>query len=160
MHTRAVTISVVLRTSVLVATARDFAERAQASRVVLLVDRGDDRPATMLEWDEGSLELVEDGVPGVPPDDPDLPLPLGDLRPPPASAVHVHAEAGELHAPVGAIGHLADALLDLAAALGGRSVATAEWTTADPEQPLTLAARAGEPVIVALGDDQFELPAA
>jgi hypothetical protein len=151
---------VVLRTSVLVATARDFAERAQAARVVLLVDRGDGRPATMLEWEDGSIELVEDGVPVLPPDEDDLPLPLGDLRPPPATAVHVHAEAGELHAPVGAIGHLADVLLDLAAALGGRSVATAEWATADPELPLTLAARAGEPVIVALGDEQFELPGA
>lgn len=144
----------------LVATVQDFAQRASASRVVLLVDRGDDRPATMLEWDGGTLELVEDGVPTVPPEGDDLPLPLGDLRPPPASAVHVDAAAGELHAPIGAIGHLAESLLDLAAALGGRSVATAEWPTADPERPLTLAARAGEPVVVALGEDQFELPSA
>lgn len=149
-----------LQTSVLVATVRDFAERSAAQRVVALMDRGDDRPATMLEWLEGSLELVEDGLPAPLPDEPAAPLPLGDLRPPPASAVHVHAEAAELHAPVGAIGHLAEALLDLAAALGGRSVATAEWPTADPELPLTLAARPGEPVIVALGDDHFELPLA
>jgi hypothetical protein len=149
----------VLRTTTLVATVRDFAERSQASRVVVLLDRGDERPATMLEWLAGSLELVEDGIPVVVPDEPDAPLPLGDLRPPPASAVHVHPGAAELHAPIGAINHLADALLDLAAALGGRSVATAAWPTADPDVPLTLAARAGEPVIVALGDEHFELPA-
>ena len=101
---------------------------------------------------------MEDGAPRPIPDEPAAPLALGDLRPPPASAVHVHAERGELHAPVGAIGHLADALLDLSAALGGRSVATAEWPTDDPELPLTLAARQGEPVVVALGDEQFELP--
>ena len=147
-----------VQTDVLVATVTDFAERSQAERVVVLVDRGDDRDATMLEWLDGSLELTEDGAPAPLPEAAAAPLALGDLRPPPASAVHGHGEAGELHAPVGAIGHLADALLDLAAALGGRSVATAEWATADPEQPLTLAARVGEPVIVALGDDQFELP--
>jgi hypothetical protein len=148
----------VLRTSTLVATVRDFAERSQAERVVVLLDRGDERQATMLEWLDGSLELVEDGIPVVVPEEPDVPLPLGDLRPPPASAVHVHAGEGELHAPIGAINHLADALLDLAAALGGRSVATAAWQTADPDVPLTLAARAGEPVIVALGEEHFELP--
>ena len=147
-----------LRTPVLIATVRDFAERSQAQRVVVLLDRGDDRPAAMLEWLEGTLELVEDGMSAPLPAEEAPPLPLGDLRPPPASAVHVHAEAGELHAPIGAIGHLADALLDLAAALGGRSVAAAEWATADPDHPLTLAARPGEPVIVALGEDQFELP--
>jgi hypothetical protein len=145
---------------VLVATVLDFAERSSAQRVVMLVDRGDERPATMLEWHDGGLELVEDGVPAPLPDEAAAPLPLGDLRPPPASAVHLHARDGEpeLHAPVGAIGHLAEALLDLAAALGGRSVATAEWPTSDAHQPLTLAARAGEPVIVALGDEHFELP--
>ena len=148
----------VLPTPVLVSTIRDFATRSEASTVVLLVDRGDERQATMLEWDDGALELVEDGIPVLISDEEAAPLALGDLRPPPASAVHVHAEAGELHAPIGAIGHLAEALLDLAAALGGRSVATATWPTADPDLPLMLAARAGEPIIVALGDEQFELP--
>jgi hypothetical protein len=151
-------MGVVVRTAVVVATVRDFAERAAAQRVVSLVDRGDERAATMLEWLGGAVELVEDGIPVVPPEEPVAPLPLGDLRPPPASAVHVHAEAGELHAPIGVIGHLADALMDLATALGGRSVASAEWPTADASRPLTLAARAGEPVVVAIGDDQFELP--
>ena len=113
----------------------------------------------MLEWFAGSIELLEDGVPVALPEEDSAPLALGDVRPPPATAVHVHPEAAELHAPIGTIGHLAEALLDLAAALGGRSVATAEWATADPQLPLTLAARAGEPVIVALGDEQFELPA-
>lgn len=148
----------VLPVPVLIATVRDFATRAEAVSVTLLVDRGAERPATMLEWEDGALELVEDGVPVLVGDEEGAPLPLGDLRPPPASAVHVHAEAGELHAPIGAIGHLAEALLDLATALGGRSVATATWATADPELPLMLAARPGEPIVVALGDDQFELP--
>jgi hypothetical protein len=155
---RHVTICSVLETETLVATVRDFAERSQAQRVVALVDQGDGATAAMLEWDDGAMELVVDGAPTPLPELEGAPLPLGDLRPPPATAVHVHAEAGELHAPIGAIGHLAEALLDLAAALGGRSVATAEWATADPELPMTLAARQGEPVIVALGDDQFELP--
>lgn len=148
-------------TDVLVATVRDFATRAQAHRVVVLADRGDGREATMLEWEAGELTLTEDGI-TVPVDPLEgataAPLALGDLRPPPASAVHVHAERGELHAPLGAIEHLALSLLDLAAVLGGRSVATAEWATDDSDAPLALAARPGEPVVVALGEEQFELP--
>jgi len=147
----------VIPTETVAATVQDFAERSQADRVVVLVDRGDDRSAAMLEWVDGGLTWTADDVTAMV-DVLGVPLPLGDLRPPPASAVHVHREAGELHAPIGAIGHLADALLDLAAALGGRSVASAEWPTDDPEVPLVLAARIGEPVVVCLGDDEFEMP--
>src|SRR5215210_6091793 len=128
---------IVLRTPVLVATVQEFADRSAAQRVVVLSDRGDGE-ADMLEWSDGALELTVGGEPAPLPEERVAPLPLGDLRPPPASAVHVHAERGELHAPIGAIGHLAEALLDLAAALGGLSVTTAEWPTADPDMPLTL----------------------
>jgi hypothetical protein len=147
----------VIPTETVAATVQDFAERSLAQRVVVLVDRGDERSAAMLEWLDGGLTWTADDTTAAV-DVEGVPLPLGDLRPPPASAIHVHAEAGELHAPLGAIGHLADALLDLAAALGGRSVATAEWPTDDPDAPFTLAARIGEPVVVSLGDEQFELP--
>ena len=86
-----------------VATAREFALRANALRVVLLIDRGDD------------------------------------------------------DAPLGAIEHLAQALTAVARDLGNRSVATAEFATSDPETPITLAARQGEPAVLAAGDQEYRL---
>ena len=82
---------------------------------------------------------------------------LPELRAVPASALHVDLEEGAIHAPVGAIDHLAEGVLALASAFGGLSVATADFATADPEVTLTLAAREGEPVIAAVGEAQFVL---
>jgi hypothetical protein len=70
----------------------------------------------------------------------------------------VDPETGELEAPLGTIANLGDAVLGLAAAFGGRSVATAEFATRDPRLPITLAAREGEPLILAAGDRRFVLP--
>jgi hypothetical protein len=49
-------------------------------------------------------------------------------------------------------------VLALARAFGGRSVATADFATRDPELPLTIAAREGEPLVLAAGDRRFLLP--
>jgi hypothetical protein len=54
--------------------------------------------------------------------------------------------------------HLAEVVLALARAAGGRSVATVDFPTRDPELPLTIAAREGEPIVLAIGDRQFLLP--
>ena len=54
--------------------------------------------------------------------------------------------------------HLAEVVLALARTGGGRSVATVDFSTRDPELPLTIAAREGEPVVLAIGDRQFRLP--
>jgi glycyl-tRNA synthetase beta chain len=59
---------------------------------------------------------------------------------------------------LGAVAALARAVLGLAQAFGGRSVATADFATREPELPLTIAAREGEPLVVAAGDRRFELP--
>ena len=61
------------------------------------------------------------------------------------TAITIDVDTGELAAPLGTIDHLARAVLDLAAAFGGRTVATAEFATRDPELPITFAAREGEP---------------
>ena len=88
------------------------------------------------------------------------PLALPGLRAVPASAISADAESGELSAPLGSIQHLADSVLALARAVGGRSVATATFATADPRTPLTLAARDGEDVVLELAGRHFSLPAA
>jgi hypothetical protein len=145
-----------------VATVRAFAAASGAERVVLLVDRGADRDATMIEGDElGTIEITEDGdVTTVEPTTPPgaAPRPLPELRPAPASAMALDADTGELEAPLGAVANLAQGVMALAAAFGGRSVASVDFPTRDPEQPITIAAREGDPVIVAAGEHRFELP--
>ena len=144
------------------ATVRAFTERAGALRVVLLVDRGDGRAATMIDCDaDGAFELAEQqerwSVPaGTPVAAPPRALP--ELRPPPPSALSIDPETGELEAPLGAVTNLARGVLGLAAAFGGRSVATADFATRDPDMPITIAAREGEPLVLAAGDRRFVLP--
>ena len=145
-----------------VATVRAFAERSGSLRVVLLVDSGDGSAATMLDCgDDGTLELAEhDESWSVPARMPVAarPRPLPELRPPPASALTIDPESGELEAPLGVVANLARAVLGLASAFGGRSVATADFATRDPELPITIAAREGEPLVLAAGDRRFVLP--
>jgi hypothetical protein len=148
------------RHSEAIATVRAFAERSGALRVVLLVDPGDGSTATMLDCaPDGTLELTEgeETVP-VPRDLDGVPRPLPELRPPPATALAIDPDTGELEAPLGAIANLGRAVLGLAAAFGGRSVATADFATRDPALPITIAAREGEPLLLAAGDRRFVLP--
>ena len=144
------------------ATVRAFAERSRAERVVLLVDSGPGTTATMLECaPDGTLELTDAGHTWVVPADMPVdaaPRPFPELRPPPPTAIAIDLETGELEAPLGAIANLGDAVLGLAAAFGARSVATADFATRDPRLPLTIAGRAGEPLILAAGDRRFLLP--
>jgi hypothetical protein len=145
-----------------VATVRAFASASGAERVVLLLDRGEDRPATMLDGGpDGTVELTEDG--GLLVVDPLTPLgaaprELPALRPPPPTAMAMDPDSGELEAPIGVIANLARAVLALATAFGGRSVASVDFATRDAGQPLTIAAREGDPLVVASGDARFELP--
>ena len=148
------------RVAVAVATVAAFAERARAERVVLVMDRGADEQPAMVDCVAGEgLALTDGDEPrNVVPDPAVAPAPLPELRPPPASALHADPESGELSAPIGAVAHLADAVLALARAFGGRSVATADFATRDPALPLTIAARDGEPVLLALAGRHFALP--
>ena len=77
--------------------------------------------------------------------------------PTPATAITIDVDTGELAAPLGTIDHLAGAVLALAGAFGGLTVATAEFPTRDPDLPITLAAREGERVVLGAGDAQYEL---
>jgi hypothetical protein len=141
-----------------IATARAFLERSGAHRVVLLLDRGDGA-ATMVDATHEATEVTEDNESVVIPADTfqGPPKPLPEIRPTPASAIWIDVESGELHAPLGTVEHLADSVLALARAFGGLTVATAEFPTSDPDLPITLAAREGEPVVLGAGDAQYEL---
>jgi hypothetical protein len=144
------------------ATVRAFAERADALRVVLLVDNGDaEEPAMLDRTADGTVELTHQGSAWTVPPATPVPAPpraLPDIRPAPSSAVRADPVTGELAAPIGAIANLGEAVLGLARAFGGRSVASAEFATHDPELPMTIVARQGEPLLLAVGDGRFELP--
>ena len=141
-----------------VATVRAFQQRSQATRVVLLLEASGQ--ATMIEADAHGIEITEgEAVAFIPPTAavPATPKALPEVRPAPATAVHIDVDTGELAAPLGTVEHLASSTLALARAFGGLTVATAEFATDDPESPITFAAREGEPVVLAAGDAQFEL---
>lgn len=143
------------------ATLQVFAERSLATRVTVLLDKGDGRSATLLEYEPGEpMALTEAGETFLLPPEVLLgvePLPMQPPRGVPPSAIEVDAQDGRVMAPLGAVSALGLAVLDLARVMGGRSVATADFATRDGE-PVTIAARDGEPLILALGDAQFELP--
>ena len=143
-----------------IATVRAFAQRSEALRVVLLVDLGKEPPA-MLDAAGGEVELTDEGEAQAVPAAMPVPAPpraLPDIRPAPSSALRADPVTGELAAPIGAIANLGGAVLALARAFGGRSVATAEFATQDPDLPMTIVAREGEPLLLAVGDGRFELP--
>jgi hypothetical protein len=145
-----------------IATVRAFSEQSGALRVVLLVDRGASETATMVECASGGAVEVTDAdrTLEVPADVAVTasPRPLPDIRPAPPASLSFDPETSHLEAPIGAVAHLADAVLALARAFGGRSVATAEFATRDPMLPITIAAREGEPLVMAAGDRRFALP--
>lgn len=144
-------------------TVREFAERSGALRVVALLDDGAGRTAAVIDAHAGGSLTIGDGETAaeVPPESLEgvEPRPLRPLKPLPPSAWHMHPERGEVMAPIGAIAALGEGLLELARALGGRSVASADFAMADGATA-TIAAREGDPLILAVGDEQFELPLA
>ena len=58
---------------------------------------------------------------------------------------------------IGGLGALGDAVLTIAAAIGPQAAVVVEMESTTPEVPLVLSARAGEPLLVTLGDESFDL---
>ena len=146
---------------VVVVALREFLHRSGAVRAVAVVDREPgEGPVVVdcarllpIEVDYGdrvvhlphSIEL--DAEPPALPDVRQLP------------PFEVDTDKAEIAAPLGAVAHLAGAVRDLAAALGGRNVAMAQFATNDPAAPLAITARAdgSEPIVLALGDEEFPM---
>ncbi len=146
-----------------VALLRDFLHRSGALRVVALVER---EPGAAAVVECGRFAPVEvdlgDRIVQLPHDlELDVtPAPLPEIRRLPA--FEVDAARGEVTGTLGGLDHLAESVRALAEALGGGNVAMAVYETTDADVPLTLTARAGanEPAVIALGEEQFELPSA
>lgn len=144
---------------VILATVLDFAERSGAARVAVVLDRGPGHPAPLIEAARGEDVTIAHGdesvlVPsvqllGVEPLTVDLPAPV------PATALDADPADGRLEAPIGWGDALVRGVLELAAALGGRTVVHAEFTTRSGAE-LSFSGRAGEPVVVSIDGEQFE----
>jgi len=127
--------------ALLVTVALDRAEPAliECPRLRAIVVRETDRERELSHDVAGSVVLPA--------------LPLMRQLPPLAADTQSGTVAGVL----GGLEMLGRAVRDIAGLLPGRSVVAAEYETTDPDAPLGLAGRCGEPVIVLLGDIEFEL---
>jgi hypothetical protein len=137
-----------------VAAVRSVAAWPGVTRVVALVDRGDETTPAVVDAGPGGVETT---VAGEPVAAEATQPPPGVPRPVQVPPMRVDPDRGEVKTAFGALEALAGAVHQLAAALPGRSVATVEIRTDDPELPVTLAARAGEPMLIAFGGREFEL---
>jgi hypothetical protein len=143
---------------------RDFLHRSGAVRAVAVVDREPgEGPAVVdcarlqpIEVDLGERTVYLPHALELDATAPELPE-MRQLPP-----FEVDAGSGTVTSPLGGLQHLAESTRALAHALGGRNVALAQFTTTDPETPLSLTARAddSEPLVVALGEEEFDLPEA
>lgn len=142
----------------IIETLRDVLHRSGALRAVAALDI--DPPVII---DAGRLQPIEirtlervTHLPHATPLDADpISADLHLVQPPPFEA---DAQTGEVVGTLGALDMLADAAAEIAARLGGGSVIVCQYATTDPECPLALTARRGEPVLVTIGEAEFELP--
>lgn len=143
------------------ATLQAFLEGAEALRAVALVDRGDGAEPLVVDCLlDGSVE-VADGedvreVPGPEWLDAAPLAALPELRA--FGALDVDFTAGTITAPLGVLDRVGMQVRNTAALLPGRSVLTAGFETTDPERPLFLTARQGEPMVATLGEEEYRLP--
>jgi hypothetical protein len=144
-----------------VVALREFLHRSGAVRAVAVVDREPGEAPAVIDC--GRLQPIEvdfgDRIVHLPHAielDAEAPR-LPDVRQLPPFQVDV--EQGEIASPIGGVAHLAGAVRDLAAALGGRNVAMAQFATDNPQAPLAITARAdgSEPIVLALGEEEFAM---
>jgi hypothetical protein len=140
-------------------TLRQFVHAAGALGATLLLDQGAELPVLAVECPAVGPVLLAEGEQVVQLDADRLvaePLPLPEVRALPP--FEVDAARAQVTSMIGGVEHHARAVHAAAELFPGRSVLSVEFATTDVEMPLTLAARAGEPVVLAIGEETFELP--
>jgi hypothetical protein len=139
-----------------VALARELLHGTGALRVSIALDGP--HPA-LVECERLRAIVVRDGdgVRELPHDAAsDLALPeLPFMRRLPA--FEVDADEGRVVGALGGLEMFGRVVRDLAALLPGASVVAADYETDDPAVPLGIAGRAGEPLVVLLGEHEFTL---
>jgi hypothetical protein len=136
-----------------VVALRDFLHRSGALRAVAAVDHAVvdcPRFAPVEVERDGHIVALPHGQaldakpPALPPFD----------QPPP---FEIDPEHGEVRAPLGNLEALGTAVRALACALSPGAVVVASFATTTPGMLLSVSARDGEPVVIALGEEIFEL---
>lgn len=146
------------RIAQLAVTLRTFVHESGALEATLLLDQGSEVPPLVVECPAVGPVLLGEGEEVVQLDADRLaaqPLPLPDVRALPP--FEVDAVRAEITAPLGGIEHHARAVRALVDVFPGRSVLSVTFATTDVETPLQIAARTGDPIVLALGDEQFEM---
>lgn len=72
-------------------------------------------------------------------------------------AFEVDPADGRVAGVLGGLEMLGRAVRDIAALLPGQSVVAADYATSDPAVPLGIAGRAGEPLVILIGELEYEL---
>jgi len=146
---------------VTVATLREFLHRSGALRAVAIVDLAPGEGPAVVDCARlAPTEVTAGGrvvhLPHAIELDAEIP-PLPEVRQLPP--FQVDRDRGEIAGMMGGVEHLGRAVIGLAELLGARNVAMAQFETDDPETPLTITARAGatDPVVVAIGEDDYEM---
>jgi hypothetical protein len=85
------------------------------------------------------------------------PLPLPELRQLPK--FDVLPESGEVHSTIGGLEHYAEGVRELSRVLGEGAVAVASFETNTPDLPLSISARGTDPLVLAIGEDDYEMEA-
>jgi len=150
------------RIATLAVTLRAFTQAAGADAAMLLLDRGDRGQPFVVDCPQEGVVTLAEGDALVELEPSRLaaePLPIPAIRPlGPFTVAGVLTELTAVDRG-GSVAALARALLELCGAFPGRSVVSATFLTDDPDRPLQLTARAGDPLVASLGERQFELPA-
>lgn len=99
--------------------------------------------------DRGRRELPHDAAA-------DLPLPeLPRMHP--IGRLEVDPREGVVAGLLGGLELIGRAVRDVAGLLPGRSVVAADYETTDPQMPLGIAGRAGEALVILIGEEEFAL---
>ncbi|WP_372788518.1 hypothetical protein [Paraconexibacter sp.] len=142
-----------------VALLREFLHHSGAVRAVALIDHGlGEGPALV---DVGQLLPIEVVV-----DERTMRMPHAvelDVPPPDVPNVRqlppfeVNRETGEIASMIGGLEHYAEAVLGMTRRVGPRDVVMATWSTNDPDAPISITARGHDPLVVSLGEDEYEM---
>lgn len=140
------------------AALRSFVHLSGALRAQALVPDADGSPAVVSCVRLGPLEIAVGERSVQIPHDAELEAAapdLGALRPMPP--FEVSPERGEVTGMIGGMDVLGDAVMTVARAIGPQAAVVVEMESTTPGLPLVVSARAGEPLLVTLGDETFDL---
>lgn len=142
-----------------VALLREFLHRSGAKRAVALMEQpGGEEPALVDCAQLAPIEVVVDGRRVVLPHAIELDVPAPDVpevrQLPP---FEVTPETGEVATMIGGLEHYAEAVVGLTRRVGPRDVVMATWATTTHDVPLSISARGKDPIIVVLGEEQYEM---